>query len=139
MGKVTDTIGIVKTGLEVQVALATVEQKASLAHAVDALSDIKLQIADLKIDNMKLLEKLNTKENYELRLGVYWLKGDKDETQPFCPACYSKGTIAPMEPHHRGTRQASFRCPLDEKHHSNPYDYHQRVQVRKSGNRFPSI
>mgnify|MGYP001424837235 CR=1 FL=1 len=113
MGKVNDAIGLVKSGLEVQVSLATAEQKELLADAKNALADIKFELADLKELNASLRDNIKLKEEYLLDKGVNWKQEDTGFDQPYCPVCYTKGKIVPLQKTFDGRngQETPWHCP----------------------------
>jgi hypothetical protein len=89
----------------------------------DKMREKNEEIDKLKDEYRKLSDKLLMADTYILDLNVYWKKEDNERKQPFCPACYARGVISPMEPTYQNTRDTSFRCPVEKNHHSNPYNY----------------
>ena len=112
MGKINDAYQVVKNGLEVEIRLATVEQKDLLANAKLALVELKDQIADLKDKNTALNEKLKKRDTYVISKSVYWLNTDTEENQPYCPACYANDRIVPLYPYDRKSpKNDGWGCP----------------------------
>lgn len=126
MGKINDTIATVKTGLDVQVHLATAEEKERLADAKLALADIKLEVAELKSRINDLEDKLRIKDNFILNRGVRWSIEDEAENQPYCPVCYSANRIIPLQKDWDGAPKEGTRWHCPEKTCSasyNPWDF----------------
>jgi len=126
MGKLNDAYDAVTKALDAKIALATAEQKELLADAKLALADLKTLIADQKDEIQNLGDQLKQRDEFFLEKHVYWKKGDEEKDQPFCPACYSKGKIVPLQKHWDGheKKQTPWICP--EKSCGalyNPWDY----------------
>jgi hypothetical protein len=74
-----------------------------------AIADLKIQISDLQNENLELKNKLKifTERNLTLKPdGIYY----DQEGIPFCPACFSKGTLVPLR---RNSYSGDFQfdCP----------------------------
>lgn len=88
MGKINDTIDLVKTGLDAQIALATAEQKEKLADAKIALADLKTILADLKIANDELRRQEDVRSKVTPHKGCYaWEVGD-GKIYAICSNCW---------------------------------------------------
>jgi hypothetical protein len=113
LGKANESVDRVKAALDAKVALATAEDKDKLADAKLALADLKQLIADQKEEIQALNESLRQKDEFVLTQGVYWQKSDDQKDQPFCPACYAKGKIIPLQKHWdgRNKNQTPWTCP----------------------------
>lgn len=126
MGKINDTIATVKTGLDVQIYLATAEEKEKLADAKLALADLKLEVAELRGENEELKSKLRVKDDFALKKGVIWNVDDEAESQPYCPACYAKGRAMPLQKTEPGVlkNKTVWICPDKScEAEFNPFDY----------------
>lgn len=124
--KVNDAYQVVKNGLEVEVSLATAEQREQLADAKLALAEMKEQIADLKDENRFLQEKLKHKDDYILEKSVFWNKDDGNFDQPFCPVCYANGSVIPLQKYWEGRdkQQTIWHCPAKKCGATyNPWDH----------------
>lgn len=104
LGKLNDAYQTVKNGLEVEVALATAEQKEKLANAKLALADLKDFMADLKDENRTLKEKLSLKDEVKYDdAGVAWIG-----TEPYCGGCLgSKGNQVRL----MKLNNTHYKCP----------------------------
>lgn len=130
LGKANDSVDLVKSALDAKVALATAEEKEKLADAKLALADLKQMIADLKESNQSLEEQIKKKDDFVLEKSVYWATKDLDKDQPYCPACYSKGSIVPLQKNYDGVdkTQSRWSCPIKNCDASyNPWDYKEPV------------
>lgn len=116
--KLNDAYQTVKNALDVEVALATADQKELLVNAKLALAELKDLTADLKNENRDLKDKVQTQAAMVPDEGHEWLKIEKDKisTRRYCQICYydRDKTIPlnnPVESHakfHAGQRW----CPI---------------------------
>ncbi|MFY9228064.1 MAG: hypothetical protein WAO28_01935 [Candidatus Microsaccharimonas sp.] len=113
MGKLNDSIELVKTGLEVKIALATAEEKEKLANAKIALADLKSDIADLKEENTELKAMLAKKDSFLTDRGVIRKHSDGEMDQPYCPVCFAKVREIPLQKlwEGRAKNQSLWVCP----------------------------
>ncbi|OGL32485.1 hypothetical protein A3E76_00335 [Candidatus Saccharibacteria bacterium RIFCSPHIGHO2_12_FULL_44_22] len=86
-GKINDAYESVKNGLEVEVNLATAEQKERLADAKMALADIKIAYADLIEENDSLKRKQNDDKNIHID-GTCYAKNVDGKNYAICPKCW---------------------------------------------------
>lgn len=127
IGKLNEAYELVRKGLDVEIALASAEQKEKLVDAKLALSEVKDHIFDLKEENRLLKEKLLQRKKFVLENSVYWDEGDNERKQPFCSSCMAKGLEIPMEPQKRNTKDTRFWCPNKEcRHIADPWDWNSR-------------
>lgn len=112
MGKVNDSVNLVKSALDVKVALATAEDKEKLADAKLALADLKELIADQKIEINELIKKANLEKSLEFIDGEYWTKKDDGSKDgPFCHYCKDvEGRMV------RKTRRYCSQCISKNRH-----------------------
>lgn len=61
----------------------------------------------------ELEAQLKLKDSYSLEKGVYWMKNDVEKEQPFCPVCYTKGDVIPLQKDWdgRANNQTRWHCP----------------------------
>jgi hypothetical protein len=124
-----DSVNLVKAALDAKTALVTAEEKEKLADAKLALANLKEIIADLKEDNQSLKSQLQTKNGYVLEKGVYWDVHDTRHDQPFCPVCYTRGLIVPLQKAWEGRHKTEtiWSCPDNKCGGTfNPWDHEER-------------
>lgn len=84
---------------------------------------------DLREENKDLKEKLAVAEEYVLDKSVRWKKDDAEREQPFCPVCYAKGRIIPLQKLWEGRpkTQSLWHCPNKDCDKTfNPWDHQER-------------
>jgi DNA-binding protein H-NS len=126
LGSANDSVNLVKAALDAKTALATAEEKEKLADAKLALADLKELIAELKENNQLLAQQLKERDDFVLDKSVRWLKSDSNQDQPFCPVCYAKGNIVPLQKtwEGRGKTQSIWNCPNKDCNATfNPWDH----------------
>ena len=118
-------------GLQKVISLGKRATNLQYEEALQAARETMLALREknvgFKEENEQLRDLLKNKEEYILDKGVYWQKNDKEQNQPFCPVCYSKGKITPLQKHREGKdkKQSPWSCPAKDcsKGLYNPWDY----------------
>ncbi|HWB38714.1 MAG TPA: hypothetical protein VG604_00545 [Candidatus Saccharimonadales bacterium] len=126
LGKANESVDLVKAALDAKTALATAEEKEKLADAKLALADLKELLASQKDEIQDLKELLKEKKDLVFDMGVYWKAEDHNRGQPYCPVCYAKGNLIPLQKcwDGRDKTQSPWMCPDKECHASyNPWDH----------------
>lgn len=110
---ITQTITLVKHAIDASKSLSNLEIKDALIAAREALNDQREANLALQEQNQLLAEKLKTKNTYLLERSVYWEARDESREQPFCPVCYVKDRIVPLQRlwTKRDKKQTLWHCP----------------------------
>lgn len=133
LNKASSSVDLVKAALDAKTALATAEDKEKLADAKLALADLKELIADQKEENQKLKDALKKKEEFKQEKGVYWRSSDENLEQPFCPVCFSKERVVPLQKIYdsREKTRTPWKCPDEScKARLNPFDHKENHSVK---------
>jgi len=101
---------IIKMIGQAGLSLSAAQNKANLAELANALSDIKLQLAGIKLHVIErdqtiasLKEALKIKEKLEWQKPFYWLKENNRKDGPYCQQCYdSKQNLIRLQDNGKG-------------------------------------
>ncbi len=92
---VTSATDIAKLLKESGFSLEKAEAKLKLAELIDALANVKMQVADVRIlllekdeEIRKLQDEMKVKGNMVFESPHYWLDNGEEKEGPFCQACY---------------------------------------------------
>ena len=84
------------------------------------------EVSDLKYKLQQLNNELELRGSYVLKMGVYWDIKDEEFNQPFCPTCYSKSKIVPLQKNFAGKEKSQTPWRCSDKvcgTSANPWDY----------------
>ncbi len=111
-----DNIELVQKVLDVQKGALDMQEK--MHEKNEEIEKLKSKIKSLK-------ETLEHKEDYYLDKSVYWKSDDKEQLQPYCPSCFAKEIVIPMQKAWpRSSAKNSIWVCADKQcnTHSNPWD-----------------
>lgn len=114
-----DNIELVQKILDIQEAALDMQEKIQTKNEI---------IEKLNKQNEELRLKLETKGEYILDKSVYWRHDDKDRMQPYCPTCYAKNKIMPLQKTWDGEQKnhSRWHCPDKSCGSSfNPWDFNE--------------
>lgn len=123
---INDTLALITRVVGLGKKATHLDYEEALQAAREAILQQKELNLNLRDENRSLKEKLVAAEEYVLERGVYWEAGDTERDQPFCPSCYSKGNIVPLQKLWNGydKKQSPWTCPDAKcKATFNPWDY----------------
>jgi len=125
-GSVNDALTLIARVVALGKRATHVEYEEALQTAREVILKQKEINLDLREENRDLKEKLTVAKEYILDKSVYWKKDDTNQDQPFCPSCYAKGKIVPLQKLWEGRpkTQSPWRCPNKECGTTfNPWDH----------------